>query len=184
MSSYQSIDHLLGQTIIGVAYCALDGKRVLNVQDAPILGDNAVMLYLGNGQSVYFSHTQDCCETVDLVDVCGDWDDLLHEPLVMAEVVTNEDNVASADHAWASPSSHKEGSGECMLWTFYRFSTQNGCVVFRFLGESNGYYSVEVKMSTEDTEPHVHQQLLAQWSKQDLLAHVNTASARSPTPKL
>jgi hypothetical protein len=76
-------------------------------------------------------HERDCCEQVFLDDVIGDIDDLLNNPILIAEVSTNRDNP-------------KNEYDESCTWTFYKIATINGYVDLRWYGTSNGYYSEEV----------------------------------------
>jgi hypothetical protein len=75
-------------------------------------------------------HEQDCCESVKVQDVVGDLSDLIGLPLLLAEETTRE---ATPDEV-----------GEYGSWTFYKLATIKGSVTIRWLGESNGYYSVSV----------------------------------------
>lgn len=87
-----------------------------------------------NDGSVYeFYHAQDCCESVGIYDIVGDLGDLVGSPLVLAEEVSNSDELTPD----FSPT-------DSYTWTFYRFATVNGTVTVRWLGESNGYYSEAV----------------------------------------
>lgn len=79
---------------------------------------------------VTFYHDQDCCESVTIYDICGDWEDLLGVKLVHAE-----ERVGSYDDG-------KEH--EYVTWTFYDFQSTKGSVNVRWCGESNGYYSESV----------------------------------------
>lgn len=77
-----------------------------------------------------FTHVQDCCESVWIEDVTGDLSDLVAKPLLMAEVVTEmHKNVSEHDYE------------EC--WSFFKYATVKGSVTVRWIGTSNGYYSVE-----------------------------------------
>ena len=76
-------------------------------------------------------HSQDCCESVDLYDVNGDFEDLVGSPILFAEEVTSDNYKDSA-------------YGDSYTWTFYRIGTVKGTVVMRWLGQSNGYYSERV----------------------------------------
>ena len=77
--------------------------------------------------SFRFYHAEDCCESVQIVDIIGDLADLVGSPIVEAVEVSNEDAPVV--------------EAESYTWTFYRFSTVRGTVTVRWLGESNGYYS-------------------------------------------
>lgn len=83
-------------------------------------------------ESFVFFHEQDCCEHVRIADIVGDTQDLVGEPVRLAEVVINRENDPEAD--------------ESKTWTFYKFATIKGYVDVRWIGESNGYYSEEVNL--------------------------------------
>jgi hypothetical protein len=89
-------------------------------------------LYLTDTHYVRFYHAQDCCETVEIEDICGDLTDLVGEPLTEAEEV----------YGYTGPESHDES----YTWTFYRFATRRGAVTVRWYGSSNGYYSEGVSV--------------------------------------
>lgn len=96
-------------------------------------------LYLSDTNYVRFYHSQDCCESVYIEDICGDLNDLVGSPLVEAEEVSNYD---------AEPLYDGE---ESYTWTFYRFRTLKGSVSVRWYGSSNGYYSESVSVAVVDT---------------------------------
>ena len=81
-------------------------------------------------------HEQDCCEGVSIDDICGNLEDLLHTPILLAEESTNEGGMEP-------PGMHKGGE-ESSTWTFYRLRTSKGSVTIRWYGSSNGYYSESV----------------------------------------
>ena len=82
----------------------------------------------GNKYKMY--HWQDCCEEVYIEDICGDLNNLLNEPLIMAEEVTEEGNTE-----WGT-----------YTWTFYKLATVKGYVTLRWYGTYNGYYSERVDL--------------------------------------
>lgn len=82
----------------------------------------------GNKYVMY--HSQSCCESVGIEDICGDLQDLVGAEILMAEEATNDD-----------PSAGEYGIG---MWTFYKLATHKGYVDIRWYGSSNGYYSVSV----------------------------------------
>lgn len=90
------------------------------------------------GRQFRLYHEQDCCESVTIEDICGDLDDLIGEPLLVAEEVVHEQNVMPGG----------VGTGgyvdESFLWTFYKLDTTKGGITIRWLGSSNGYYSESV----------------------------------------
>ena len=74
-------------------------------------------------------HVQDCCETVDIEDVCGEWEDIMYWPVHLAE--ERKDSGGTDD-------------GDSVTWTFYEIQTIKGGVTIRWHGRSNGYYSESV----------------------------------------
>jgi hypothetical protein len=86
-----------------------------------------------------FQHHQNCCESVGIEDVIGDLNDLVGEPLLLAEESTGE-----------TPADFKfEYEPESYTWTFYKFATRKGYVDVRWLGQSNGFYSESVSLGFE-----------------------------------
>ena len=108
---YEVIQELIGKTF----------NRVF-------INSNKDELYFYNLDEGYrFYHSQDCCESVSIEDICGELDDLIGSPLLVAEVAS------------------KAGDMYDTLWTFYKFSTMKGSVTIRWLGVSD-CYSVEVEL--------------------------------------
>lgn len=89
-----------------------------------------VIFTVDDGSEYKMYHIQDCCESVYVEEIIGDVKDLIGKPILMAEEVTQEGKTCY----W----------GQSQTWTFYKLATMNGYVTFRWLGESNGYYSEEV----------------------------------------
>lgn len=104
-------------------------------------GSECVRFKLKDGRTVEMCHEQNCCEQVLLEDIVGDTECLLKGPVVLAE-----------------DASSREGSpldGYCRdshTWTFYTIGTAAGCVVLRWYGASNGYYSEEVSVFVSEAE--------------------------------
>lgn len=86
-----------------------------------------LIFFADNGVHV-FAHHQDCCECVQIEDICGDMNDLIGGPIVAAESTSSEATVGSIEQ----------------LWTFFRYATPRGWVTVRWLGEDGGYYSKDV----------------------------------------
>ena len=97
------------------------------------IDDECLMFEDTDGVRYSFFHTQDCCESVYIEDICGDLDDLVGSPLVEAEVVVSECG-CDEDHE----------SDQVREWTFYKFGTAKGFVTVRWMGSSNGFYSTGV----------------------------------------
>lgn len=114
----QVFTNMIGKTIKEV-----DGK----------VGDDDMTFEADDGSVFRFYHSQDCCESVGIEDVCGDLSDLVGSPIVQAEEVTNYEG--------------PEEDAESYTWTFYKFATAKGSVTVRWLGTSNGFYSEGVGYS-------------------------------------
>lgn len=108
----------------------LIGKTLLSVEE---VDNDEVHLNFSDGSSYKMWHRQDCCESVYLADVCGEWADLIGSPLLMAEVASED-------------GSDDDDCSESRTWTFYKFGTVKGYVTLRWCGESNGYYSESVDL--------------------------------------
>ena len=108
------------------------GKTFVQVEGSA--GDGEMLFRTADGETFLFSHYQNCCESVRIEDICGDLEDLVGEPILMAEEVSGE--IPAQDEEYI----------ESQTWTFYKFATRKGYVDVRWLGESNGYYSESVDM--------------------------------------
>ena len=98
------------------------------------------IIFTAEDGSVYMMcHEQDCCENVDVEDVCGDVDDLIGSEILLAEEVVHDnewpDGVEKPYNSWEPDS---------FTWTFYKLATRKGYVDIRWFGESTGYYSESV----------------------------------------
>lgn len=108
-----------------------------------------------DGAYAIMLHYQDCCESVGIVDICGDVRDLLGSPILEAEVVTDcpkELNNMKME-ALINPDACNPDdvyNEEAQQWTFYKLGTIKGFVVFRWYGTSNGYYSIAVDIAYHD----------------------------------
>jgi hypothetical protein len=122
--SVRTFDELLGRTLYKVT---ADGDEL--------------RLYLSDTNYVRFYHSQGCCESVYIEDICGDLEDLVGAPLLIAEEVSDE--VYEAEHTPEYEESY--------TWTFYKFATRKGYVDVRWFGSSNGYYSESVDVEVVDT---------------------------------
>ncbi|QDH49822.1 hypothetical protein BEYONPHE_135 [Bacillus phage Beyonphe] len=103
-------------------------------------GSSELVFYDTDGEIYVMYHEQDCCESVYIEDIDGDLEDLLHNPILMAEEVTSHDN-PDKDEEEDEDDNWDYGS---QTWTFYKIATIKGTVTLRWLGESNGYYSESV----------------------------------------
>ena len=103
-----------------------------------VRNENTELVFENATERFVFFHAQDCCEHVSIEDICGELQDLVGEPLLMAEEVEGQ-----------TPVDFDEADHESVTWTFYKFATRKGYVDVRWLGESNGYYSEGVSLGYE-----------------------------------
>lgn len=105
-------------------------KEIINKIPVKVenLQNEILLMTFSDGSVGKWFHSQDCCESVSIEDVCGDFEDLLHTPLLVAEVRKSFDSDWSVDQQW----------------TFYTFRTIKGSVDVRWYGTSNGFYSTSV----------------------------------------
>jgi hypothetical protein len=104
----------------------LVGKTLTRVQ----ISEDEIIFVTVDGETFKMYHDQNCCEGVQVEEVIGDVADLLNTPIVVAEERSQD---AEADEV-----------ADCGVWTFYEIRTIQGSVTIRWLGESNGYYSMDV----------------------------------------
>jgi hypothetical protein len=89
-------------------------------------------------------HIQDCCEFVSIEDICGDLDDLIGHPLLLAEEASSRDNADDkTTYAYGWAGAMGVPVSESSEWTFYKLATIKGCVTIRWYGDSE-YYSTDV----------------------------------------
>ena len=116
-----SITDLIGQTI----------KEIKGEE-----GDNILYFIMDDGKEYSMYHCQDCCECVEIEDICGDLSDLINTPVINAfeKSSINENPEGIEPHEYE----------ESFTWTFYTIQTAKGTVTIRWYGSSNGYYSEDV----------------------------------------
>ena len=73
-------------------------------------------------------HIPDCCESVELIDICGDTADFDNATICRAECNEQENETVDGSETYS----------------FYRLDSDKGSIVLRWKGESNGYYSESV----------------------------------------
>lgn len=97
----------------------------------------AIVFRFVDGSAMMLWHDQQCCETVYVDDINGDWADLVGRPLLVAE----ERSSGKIDTEWGDE-----------RWTFYTFRSEAGSVDVRWIGTSNGYYSTSVSVEDDANE--------------------------------
>lgn len=118
---------------VNFEFSSLAGKVLRSIEGAT-KGSNTILFTLEDGQQFRMYHDQNCCESVEVEDVCGDVVDLIGQPLVLAECVSNA----------PKPTNTEQEDVDSDEWTFYKLATNKGAVTIRWFGTSNGYYSTGV----------------------------------------
>lgn len=131
-----------------------------------------ILIIRDDGEVFRFWHEQDCCENVEIVDVCGDPDDMLESPLSLAEVASSLEG----------PDKARDDSN---TWTFYKFATRKGFLDIRWMGSSNGYYSERVSFSAvrRDEPEYKKAHLLLAEKTAVILSSEALSSARKSAPR-
>ena len=101
------------------------------------VGRDEMIFIADDGIEYRLFHDQNCCENVEIEDICGNLDDLIDLPICLAEESTNEDENPEGVNI-------PEGYQDSFTWTFYKLATVKGAVTIRWYGSSNGYYSESV----------------------------------------
>ena len=111
----------------------LKGKILTNIEINE--EEDEITFTDSEGVKYLMYHEQDCCEEVNIEDICGDINNLLNTPIVLAEEVINTGEVEDEGY-----------SDYSCTWTFYKLATIKGYVTIRWYGVSNGYYSETVDL--------------------------------------
>lgn len=119
-----------------VAFEILGGTTLVCVEI--IDEDRELIFTLDSGEKYRLWHRQECCENVYIENICGDLNDLIGTPILMAEASSNSDEMPTDIEQ--EQQLHCAGD-DGFTWTFYRIGTAKGTVVIRWYGTSNGYYS-------------------------------------------
>lgn len=121
------------------------GKTIIDIKT-----DNYeyISFLFNDGSAMQMYHSQDCCESVTIDDICGDLEDLIGTPILIAELRTNFNDNPKGEY------------DESFTWSFYTFRTVKGTVDIRWYGTSNGYYSEDV-----DIEYHPSDITYDNWQK-------------------
>lgn len=108
----------------------LVGKTLTEVKAS----DEQIDFVCSDGSEYRQYHDQDCCESVTVDDVAGDWADIVGSPILVADERTSDENPPGVTKEWQ----------DSFTWTFYKIDTVKGGVTIRWYGSSNGYYSERV----------------------------------------
>lgn len=125
-----------------VPFNVLKGKTLIAVEKFCYYGDHLVFK-TSDGDIYLMAHDQDCCEEVYIDDVCGDFEDLLNEEILVADELSGD-----------VTDEERSIYGSCS-WTFFHLATLHGDVTIKWFGTSNGFYSESAnlyKINSRDYE--------------------------------
>lgn len=110
----------------------LKGETLTHIS-GDLVGSEQIFFSTESGRLFVMEHDQDCCESVTVDDICGNLEDLIGDPILLAEEISNSE-------------CHEDDNydNDSFTWTFYKLSTIKADVTIKWFGESNGYYSEEV----------------------------------------
>lgn len=114
---------------------SLKGKTFSDVQQN---NEDEIIFTVSEDEQYKLYHIQNCCESVEIEDICGDLNDLIGEPILLADEIVHEQDVNPPEIKTIPKYQNS------FTWTFYRIGTIKGDVVIRWYGNSNGYYSESV----------------------------------------
>lgn len=109
---------------------SMKGQTIVHIQGK--VGDEEMIFTMKDGSQYVLFYEHDCCASCTIEDICGDLQDLINHPLLVAEVSGSDEPLSN------------ENYGGSFTWSFYKLDTIKGGVTIRWYGESNGYYSEEV----------------------------------------
>lgn len=131
LGSWKTTPELINQVFSGRTITKVEGLE---------LGETKIYIYFSEDEYIKMYHQQDCCENVDLDDICGNTE---LEGAIFYELVEKKSDVELEA---------KEEYEESWTWTFYTIKTSKGYLDLRWYGSSNGYYGegVDLEIYYED----------------------------------
>ena len=115
-NSLTTFGSLVGKTLVG------------------LIQDHDYIIFFTEDEVFYMYHNQNCCESVTIESVVGDWNDVID-----TEILTANESTDGGETDYGT-----------YTWTFYTLRTIKGTVDLRWHGESNGYYSESVDFIKEN----------------------------------
>lgn len=136
----------------------LTGKIISKIENLEVGRgyDELITFECTDGSRFGMKYDPDCCASCDIEDIAGDVQDLIGNPILLAEEVSNSEPTQAVlddrkaeyerlvslnpDH-YSSFKDFLSCRYESETWTFYKLATIKGSVTIRWYGSSNGYYS-------------------------------------------
>ena len=108
------------------------------VPRAAFIFDEALVLVFED-EAYAVVHVRDCCERVNLIDVCGDPSSLVGRPILVAESVAKSGLPENGDECPFEVSD--DDYPESWTWQFVKIGNDLETLTVQFRGTSNGYYN-------------------------------------------
>jgi hypothetical protein len=108
---------------------AMAGKTVTSITGCRV-GSEDMAIAFADGSICRMWHNKDCCESIRIEEIHGDYADFVGQVIVSAEASEVEIAVPMDDGKQTD--------------TFYKLACAKGYLTIRWLGESNGYYGTTV----------------------------------------
>lgn len=102
----------------------IKGKKIVGIYGLTEDSEHVQIDFSNNGLSLIFTHDQNCCEYVRLVEYHGN----IKKGEILHDVIVKKEEASSTEDGYGT-------------WTFIEVITNLGIITMRWLGESNGYYS-------------------------------------------
>jgi hypothetical protein len=99
-----------------VPFSKLLNKTIIDIEISK--WKTSMRLVCSDGYIYDIKHDQNCCEDVHLEDICGELEDIIGSPILLAEESTSDKNPLP--------------NYECFQWTFYTLRTIKGTVTLRW----------------------------------------------------
>jgi hypothetical protein len=110
------------------------GKTIVRI-DGLAEGSKLVTFHCLDGSAFRMLHDQECCESVELVDV--------DEPASIGDGLVRSASMATFDAS-------SVGKNDSETWTFYKIAIGWSVLCLRWCGSSNGCYSEKVSFEQRE----------------------------------
>ena len=124
-------------------------KIIYRVEGLHDYSDSVRLFFEDSDKGLEILHMYDCSETVEIIDVVGDVEDLIGAPVVDVSIISSPEhpdfiallnqNPEAANKPYEL--NDTKNADEEVSWSFTKIRTTKGEVSLRWLGHSNGWYS-------------------------------------------
>ena len=113
----------------------LKGKTITSIEGLKV-GSEQIQFNCSDGSKYVMGRAFTNLEPVEVLidDICGDIDDLIGSPIVIAE------------ENYDVPGGPRNTSDKSWTWVFYKFATTKGYVDIKWYGTSDGRYTEHAEM--------------------------------------